>query len=393
MVFQRYMTTTPSSNSDQQNATPAEIPGVAQSPSKPWNVVRSKLNPIITVKHVKPSRSGWKVEYVMNAGCHRVGDEVFLLLRVAETPEPDQDTNIFLAPYYSEKDGQVLTRRLEKNDPLNDFRDSRFVLRYDEQGKEVLRVLTSISHLRLARSKDGLNFTIEEKPALYPSNKYEEFGIEDPRITYIAEDGYYYINFSACASLGVTTRLARTKDWKNYERLGCIFTPDNKDVCIFPRKINGKYYAMCRPASAEYRRREIWISESPDLISWGNHKLLMEVNTNDWDGGRIGCSAVPFETEAGWVEVYHAADATHRYCLGVAILDKNDPTKVIAKGKAPLMEPETDYEKYGFFGNVIFNCGVLCEDGLIKIYYGAADTCMGYAEVSLQEVLDFVLER
>ena len=128
-------------------------------------------------------------------------------------------------------------------------------------------------------------------------------------------------------------------------------------------------------------------------MSWGNHKLLMEVNTNDWDGGRIGCSAVPFETEAGWVEVYHAADATHRYCLGVAILDKNDPTKVIAKGKAPLMEPETDYEKYGFFGNVIFNCGVLCEDGLIKIYYGAADTCMGYAEVSLQEVLDFVLER
>jgi len=357
------------------------------------NVVRYEGNPIITAADVKPSREGWNVEYVMNAGCHRIGDEVLLLLRVAETPAKDPDENIFLAPSFSEETGDIVLRRLEKDDPLNDFGDSRYILRYDENGKEVLRVLTSISHLRIARSKDGLHFEIEDKPAMYPCNKYEEFGIEDPRITFIEDDGFYYINYSACASIGVTTNLARTKDWKNFERLGCIFTPDNKDVCIFPRKINGKYYALCRPASAEYRRREIWISESPNLTCWGNHKQLMEVNTNDWDGGRIGSSAVPFETEEGWVEIYHAADETNRYCLGVVILDKDDPTKVIAKGKAPLIEPETDYEKYGFFGNVIFNCGVLCEDGIIKIYYGAADTCMAYAEVPLQEVLDFVLER
>ena len=230
-----------------------------KSPQTP-NLTRHKNNPIITDKDVKPSREGWKVEYVMNAGCHRVGDEVLLLLRVAETPLPHKDPNIFQAPYYSEAEGKVMLRPLEKNDPLNDFRDSRFVLRYDAKGKEVLRVLTSISHLRVARSKDGVKFTVEEKPAMYPCNKYEAFGIEDPRITFLEEDGYYYINYSACASIGVTTNLARTKDWKNYERLGCIFTPDNKDVAIFPRKINGKYYALCRPASAEYRRREIWIS-------------------------------------------------------------------------------------------------------------------------------------
>jgi len=357
------------------------------------NVVRHENNPIITVEDVKPSDTGWNVEYVMNAGCYRVDGEVLLLLRVAETPIQDVDPNIFLAPYFSEAEGKVCFHLLEKNDPSYDFSDSRFVLRFDENGKEILRVLTSISHLRIARSKDGVNFEIEDKPAMYPCNKYEEFGIEDPRIVFFEEEGFYYINYSACASIGVTTNLARTRDWKNFERLGVIFTPDNKDVCIFPRKINGKYYALCRPASAEYRRREIWISESPNLTCWGNHKQLMEVNTNDWDGGRIGSSAVPFETEEGWVEIYHAADETNRYCLGVVILDKDDPTKVIAKGKAPLMEPETDYEKYGFFGNVIFNCGVLCEDGMIKIYYGAADTCMAYAEVPLQEVLDFVLER
>ena len=357
------------------------------------NVKRYAGNPIITVDDVKPSGGGWHVEYVMNAGCHRVGDEVLLLLRVAETPKPDDDPNIFLAPYYSEAEGRVCFHRLPKDDSHYDFSDSRFVLRRDDDGNEDFRALTSISHLRLARSKDGLHFDVEETPAMYPCNKYEEFGIEDPRITFIEDDGFYYINYSACASIGVTTNLARTKDWKEYERLGVIFTPDNKDVCIFPRKINGKYYAMNRPASAEYRRREIWISESQNLTCWGNHKQLMEVNSNDWDGGRIGCSAVPFETEEGWVEVYHAADEDDRYCLGVALLDLNDPTKVIAKGKAPLIEPETDYEKYGFYGNVIFNCGVLCEDGLIKIYYGAADTCMAYAEVPLQEVLDFVLER
>jgi len=357
------------------------------------NVKRYANNPIITVDDVSPSREDWNVKYVMNAGCHRVGDEVLLLLRVAETSAPDPDPNIFLAPAYSEEAGDVVLRKLEKNDSLNDFSDSRFVLRYDENGNEVLRVLTSISHLRVARSSDGLNFEVEQKPAMYPCNKYEEFGIEDPRITFIEDDGYYYINYSACASLGVTTNLARTKDWVNFERLGCIFTPDNKDVCIFPRKINGKYYALNRPASAEYRRREIWISESPNLTCWGNHRQLMEVNTSDWDGGRIGCSAVPFETPEGWVEVYHAADDDDRYCLGVAILDLEDPTKVIAKCKAPLIEPETDYEKYGFYGNVIFNCGVLCEDGMIRIYYGAADTCMAYAEVPLQKVLDWVLEK
>lgn len=329
----------------------------------------------------------------MNAGVIRHQDEVLLLLRVAETPLPGVDPDIFLAPYYSEKDGMIKTHVMSRSDPLNDFRDSRFVLRKDVNGREVKRVLTSISHLRIARSKDGLNFTIEDKPALYPSNRYEEFGIEDPRITWIKDDQCYYFNYSACASLGVTTSLARTGDWKTFERLGVIFTPDNKDVCIFPRKINGKYYALNRPASAEYRRREIWISESLDLISWGNHKQLMEVNTNDWDGGRIGCSAVPFETDAGWVEIYHAADATDRYCLGVALLDKDDPAKVIAKGIRPLMQPETDYEKYGFYGNVIFNCGVLVENEIIRIYYGAADTCMAYAEVAVKEVLDFLLTK
>ncbi len=208
------------------------------------------------------------------------------------------------------------------------------------------RILTSISHLRVAPRADGIHFDIEEKPALYPENKYEEFGIEDPRISLFGDT--YYINFSCCASLGVTTCLATTKDFKSFERKGVIFTPDNKDVAFFPEKINGKYYAFNRPASAEYKRREIWISESDNLIHWGNHKQLVEVNTNDWDNGRIGCSSPPFLTDKGWLEIYHAADENDRYCLGALLLDKNDPTKILAKSQKPLIEPTASYERWRF---------------------------------------------
>jgi predicted GH43/DUF377 family glycosyl hydrolase len=221
---------------------------------------------------------------------------------------------------------------------------------------------------------------------MLPSNVYEMYGIEDPRITEI--EGAYYINYSACSTIGgVTTCLAVTKDFKNFEKKGVIFTPDNKDVAIFPEKINGKYYALNRPISAEYKLKDMWIAESPDLVCWGNHKFLMSTREGFWDNGRIGCSAVPFRTEKGWLEIYHGASKENRYCLGAVLLDFDDPSKVIARSKNPIIFPEADYEVNGFFGNVIFNCGVLNEEGIVKIYYGAADTFIGYAEIQLQDII------
>ena len=218
-------------------------------------------------------------------------------------------------------------------------------------------------------------------------NVYEMYGIEDPRITLI--DGTYYINYSAISpETGVTTCLASTKDFKTFQRHGVIFTPDNKDISIFPAKIGGKYYALNRPASAEYGFRDIWMSQSPDLLHWGRHESIMQCRPGFWDDGRIGSSSVPCLTDAGWLEVYHGSSKGNRYCLGASLHDKTDPTKVLGRSKEPLMEPEAEYELHGFFGNVIFNCGLLCEDGLLKIYYGAADEVIAYAEVSLAEVLD-----
>ncbi len=314
----------------------------------------------------------------MNCGVTRFEGEVLLLLRVAEIPINDNPDVVSTIMYNAAK-GDIEIINFDKNREDVNFADPRFV-----ESPEI-RILTSISHLRLARSKEGIHFDIEEEPAMFPANKYEEFGIEDPRITLI--DDTYYINYSAIAPLGVTTCLATTKDFKRFERKGVIFTPDNKDIAIFPEKIKGKYWAFNRPASAEYKRREMWISQSSNLEEWGNHQLLLEVNQSDWDNGRIGCSSPPFLIDEGWLEIYHAADDNDRYCLGALLLDRNDPTRVLAKSARPIMEPVASYERWGFYGPVIFNCGCLFEDGIVKLYYGAADTSVAYAEIRMEDIL------
>ncbi|GGH86343.1 putative GH43/DUF377 family glycosyl hydrolase [Pullulanibacillus pueri] len=179
-----------------------------------------------------------------------------------------------------------------------------------------------------------------------------------------------------------------TKDFKTVERKGMIFAPENKDVLIFPEKINGKYYALHRPVPKSVGGPEVWIAESTNLVHWGNHKHLLGLRESMWDNGRIGGGAVPIKTDKGWLELYHGADKDHRYCMGAVLLDLNDPTKVIARSNQPILEPEADYEVEGFFGNVVFSCGALLEGDKVKIYYGVADTSMAGAELSLQDILD-----
>ena len=341
-------------------------------------VYRAPENPIISPKDVKPSRPDFEVICAFNAGVTKVGNNVLLLLRVAEIATSD-DPKIVKVPLLDHTTGKIVVKEFDVEDPDVDVSDSRFVRLPDMQ------YLSSISHFRIARSSDGINFDIEDAPAMQAANIYEMYGIEDSRITQIGDT--YYINYSAISPIGgVSTCLASTKDWKNFTRHGVIFTPDNKDVAIFPDKINGKYYALNRPASALFGFLDIWISESPDLICWGNHKHLMTASEG-WDNGRVGCSAVPFLIDEGWLEIYHAASKNGRYCLGGVLLDKDDPSKILARSTEPIMEPETDYEIHGFYGNVVFTCGVIYEEGKVNIYYGAADTCMGYAHIELSDIM------
>lgn len=342
------------------------------------SVFRSPDNPIIEPKDVRPSRDDFEVVGVFNAGVARFGEEVILLLRIAERPISTKQ-DVVLTAIYDVAKGEVVTEEFSRNDPQIDFSDPRLII--TPSGT----YLTSISHLKLARSKDGINFKIEDAPAIAPANDFETFGIEDPRISFI--DGTYYVNYVAVCPLGVTTCLASTKDFHTFERRGAIFCPENKDVAIFPERIDRKYYALHRPTSPLFGRNDVWLAESHDLVCWGNHRHLMGLRRRCWDEKRIGASAIPFRIDEGWVEIYHGADLNNRYCLGAVLLDSHEPWKVIARSAKPILEPQADYEIEGFFGNVVFSCGLLHEDGKLKIYYGVADTAICYAELPLTDVL------
>ena len=343
------------------------------------SIFRSPDNPIIEPKDVKPSRDDFEVIGVFNAGVARFKDEVILLLRVAERPI-SRHPNVISTAIYEPKKADYILKEFSKDDQKIDLSDHRLIKMRNGT------YLASISHLRLARSKDGIKFDIGDHPAIAPANEYETFGIEDPRISLI--NGTYYINYVAVSPLGVTTSLASTKDFSTFERHGVIFCPENKDVVIFPEQINGKFYALHRPDSPLFKRNEMWFSESPNLLCWGNHRYSMGTRAGYWDEAKIGASAVPFRIDAGWLEIYHGADKNNRYCLGAVLLDGKQPGKIIARSDKPILGPQTDYECKGFFGNVVFSCGLLYEENKLKIYYGAADTAVCYAEIPIEDVIE-----
>ncbi|MGF7048218.1 putative GH43/DUF377 family glycosyl hydrolase [Paenibacillus sp. DS2015] len=347
------------------------------------NIYRYEENPLVTPADVQPYHDGFKVIGAFNAGVAEYKGETLLLLRVAEQPISD-DPDKVLSPIYNTNTGEIDLVELDRNDERYDFSDPRVVR--DRNQSATFAYLTCISYIRIARSKDGRQFTIDSQPFIYPSNAQEIYGVEDPRVTQIGED--YYIYFSVVSPEGIGESMVSTKDFINITHHGMIFCPDNKDVLIFPEKIGNKYYALHRPTMKSVGRPEIWIAESDNLLYWGNHRHLLGLRDGTWDSGRIGGGAVPIKTERGWLELYHGATNEYRYCMGAVLLELENPTKVIARSLKPVIEPEAAYEKNGFFGDVIFSCGAIVDGDIVRMYYGVADTSMACAELSLKEILD-----
>ncbi|GAB7387080.1 glycoside hydrolase family 130 protein [Bacillaceae bacterium] len=350
------------------------------SPAKRIRVTRFPENPIITTRDVKPSRPDFEVIGAFNAGVAKYGDETLLLLRVAERPVQN-DPNHVLVPVLHEATNELTIKKIPRNDPGLDLSDPRGI---SANGRSIY--LTSMSHLRLARSKDGRKFIVEETPAVFPQTPMEAWGIEDPRITPINDT--FYITYTSVSAKGVAVGLMATKDFQTYERKGLILPPENKDVILFPEKINGKYYLLHRPVPRGIGDPEMWIAESPDLLHWGNHRHLISIREGVWDSIRIGGGAVPIKTERGWLELYHGADKNHCYCMGALLLDLEDPGKVIARSEEPFLVPEADYEVHGFFGRVVFSCGAIREGDIIRMYYGASDEMMACAEIPLEDIFN-----
>lgn len=313
-----------------------------------------------------------------NCGVTTYHNEIILLIRVAEKYR-SPSAAIVGVPIYDMVEKQIVIKKFDRHNNSIDFSDPRFV-----KTKNML-YLTSMSHLRRARSQDGIHFTIDEEPWMTPTFPYEAYGIEDPRITKIAET--YYINYSAISPSGVVTCLAVTKDFVTYEKKGILFLADNKDVVIFPEKIKGQYYAINRPVSAYFQRPEMWLATSTDLQSFGNHQLLCSLRENKFDDTRIGASCVPFLTDKGWIEIYHGANKDNHYKVGVLLLDKDHPEKILYRSDEPLIEAEMEYEKNGFMPHVIFPCGLLLDGDTVNLYYGNNDENICLLTFSLNELL------
>ena len=347
------------------------------------NVKRFKENPLITPEDVQPFHDNHEVIGVFNAGVAEYDGETLLLLRVAEQPISDHP-EVVKAPFidFTNGNGKLKIVDLNKNEPIYDFSDPRSI-NFISDGRGAY--LTSLSYIRIARSKDGRNFTVDDAPFIYPGTERESWGVEDPRVTQIEDT--YYIQYSAVSPEGIGVGLISTNDFSTYERHGLMLHPENKDVAIFPEKINGKYYTLHRPVPKGIGRPEIWIAESDNLLYWGNHQYLLGLSEDGWDNGRIGGGAVPFKTDKGWLEIYHAADQNNRYCLGAVLLDFENPARILAKTEVPILEPEAEYETSGFFGNVVFTCGVTLQGDNVRIYYGASDTSVAAADLSLEEIL------
>lgn len=350
------------------------------------NVKRCENNPLLVPAQVKPSRPDFQVDGVFNCGVAQYGEETILLCRVAESAvctSPDE----VRVPVVAQRDGkdeiQVVCYR-KSECPELDFSDSREIR--NKAGATVN--LTSLSHLRVARSRDGVHFVIDDTPSVLPTAGEDSWGMEDPRITQIGDT--YYINYTSVTPNGPATSLLSTKDFVSFTRHGVIFAPENKDVTIFPEKIGGMYWAFNRPVPKAFGGPEMWLAKSPDLLHWGEQKHFcgLSADSDRWDNGRIGGGAVPFLTPRGWIKIYHAADRSNRYCLGAFLLDAQDPSRILARTREPLLQPETAYEKDGFFGNVVFTCGGLLQGDTVVIYYGAADDKICRADVALQDIFD-----
>ena len=332
---------------------------------------------------VKPSQEDFSVIGVFNPGVVRLRNNIVLLVRVAEKPLESRVGYIGLP-----------RRDLDNNTVVDwvpedewDQTDRRFVRRKTDHR---LR-LTSISHLRVFRNGDHGSSRWVSGPLLLPESRWEEYGMEDARITEI--DGTYRITYVAVSRHGASTALASSNDMLAFERNGVIFCPENKDVVLFPQQEKGQYLSLHRPnPNSQFSPPQIWLARSPDLLHWGQHECLYG-GAAAWELDRVGPGAPPLQLEEGWLEIYHGSQRTERvgdvgaYAAGALLLDHHNPARILRRSHEPIIEPTAKFEQSGFVNNIIFPTALIEQDDNLSMYYGAADTYTGVVQFSRKELL------
>jgi len=257
-----------------------------------------------------------------------------------------------------------------------------------------------ISHLTVARSSDGFsNWVVEAEPLMcpHPDHPEEQWGVEDPRVTRIDEIDGWAITYTAFAPGGPGISLATTEDFRTVRRHGLVRVPEDKNGVVLPRRVDGKWILFHRPTTVMGARSDIWLSRSADLDSWSSPEPVLATREGGWwDSARVGMGPPPLETSEGWLVVYHGVRQTVAgalYRAGLALLDLEQPAHVLRRSPEWVLGAQMSYELMGDVPNVVFPCGLTNPDGSdeLRLYYGAADTCIGLATGSLSTVLSYLL--
>jgi predicted GH43/DUF377 family glycosyl hydrolase len=259
-----------------------------------------------------------------------------------------------------------------------------FHMHYRAQGAD------SISRIGYAVSEDGVMWKRSPLPILEPSAEFEAQGLEDPRVTEL--DGVFYMAYTAYAGgsnfeQAITPMFARSTNLVDWDRIGSLaHGEDNKDHFLLPRKYGGRFVAFHR------RPPNIWIAESDDMVSWreDSMRVVLEPRSGGWDSLRVGGNGPPIPTDDSWLFFYHGFDESRTYRLGVCLLAREDPSRVLVRPEGPIFEPQESWELEGTVPRVVFSCANLLVDDDVYVYYGAADHVIGLATCKLEELLEYV---
>lgn len=337
---------------------------------------------------IVPSQVGWEVIGVLNPAVSLVGGELVMLARVAERPIETRPGKTALPRWQPTGDVEV--------DWIDDADRQLIDARVLAMKKTGALRLTSVSHLQVLRPSKTGEGRWNAVASVLPETEFEEFGIEDPRITKIGDT--YWITYVAVSKLGACTALMSSPDLVTFKRCGVIFPCENKDVVLFPETFDGDFLALHRPnPNSHFSPPSIWMARSPDLIHWGRHRPLLH-GRERWEGDRIGSGTPPIlieegVTETGWLTLYHGSETSSiagrvgQYAAGALLLNRYNPAHVIARSTEPVMTPTTDFEVNGFVPNVVFPTAMVDRGDTLQVFYGAADTCIATAEFSKRAML------
>lgn len=367
---------------------------------------------LLSPEDIKPSSRKFKVMGVLNPAAARAKNgDIVLYVRVIEKLIDDSDGPFYLSPRMSGKGKFQITLDKFRKRLTADKGDLDFSF------PDGTKRLTFISHFRrVVLTKDGFKIKfVSPRPSFFGIKGETDFGVEDPRITRIGSK--YYMTYVGLSRGGnVSTYLAESKDLIRWKRRGLIFREQNKDVVLFPNKVKGKYLAFNRPeGNFSFSEPHIWLAHSNNLEMWGDPEfLLLNKRKKTWDSGRVGAGPPPIRTKDGWLFIYHGVIEKHKlkshlrkfmenvfhvdredpgirtiYCAGVALLDKNNPAKILKKARRPVIWPKKEYEKGTFEDkDVVFPTGIVPTSGGkdLLIYSGGGDINVTVRKVSLAQL-------